>query len=77
MPIINAATRELQVKIVYYGPALGGKTTNISFDPRNNSIEVDNNYFENAFHPIPNTATGFDHDGSTGALVADEIRRVR
>jgi mutual gliding-motility protein MglA len=29
MAIINQATRELQVKIVYYGPALGGKTTNL------------------------------------------------
>jgi len=29
---------------------------------------VDNNYFQNAFHPIPNTGTGFDHDGSTGWL---------
>ena len=45
-----------------------GKSTNISFDPRHNSIEVDNNYFENAFHPIPNTGTGFDRDGSTGWL---------
>jgi len=45
-----------------------GKSTNISFDPRRRSIEVDNNYFENAFHPIPNTGTGFDRDGSTGWL---------
>jgi mutual gliding-motility protein MglA len=29
MAIINQTTRELQVKIVYYGPALGGKTTNL------------------------------------------------
>ena len=29
MPIINQATKELQVKIVYYGPAKGGKTTNL------------------------------------------------
>ncbi len=29
MAIINQSTRELQVKIVYYGPALGGKTTNL------------------------------------------------
>jgi signal recognition particle receptor subunit beta len=29
MALINQATRELQVKIVYYGPALCGKTTNI------------------------------------------------
>lgn len=36
-----------------------GKPTNISFDPNNNSIEVDNNYFENEFHPIPNTGTWF------------------
>jgi Ca-activated chloride channel family protein len=45
-----------------------GKSTNISFDPRRRSIEVDNNYFENAFHPIPNRGTGFDRDGSTGWL---------
>ena len=29
MAIINQAARELQVKIVYYGPAMGGKTTNL------------------------------------------------
>ncbi len=29
MAIINQATRELQVKIVYYGPGKGGKTTNL------------------------------------------------
>lgn len=29
MAIINQATRELQVKVVYYGPALCGKTTNL------------------------------------------------
>ena len=29
MAIINQASKELQIKIVYYGPALGGKTTNL------------------------------------------------
>jgi signal recognition particle receptor subunit beta len=29
MAIINRATKELQLKIVYYGPAKSGKTTNI------------------------------------------------
>ncbi len=29
MALINQATKELQVKIVYYGPAMGGKTTNL------------------------------------------------
>jgi len=29
MRIINQATKELQVKIVYYGPAKSGKTTNL------------------------------------------------
>lgn len=29
MAIINQATKELQVKIVYYGPGMGGKTTNL------------------------------------------------
>src|SRR6188768_2397365 len=30
MAIINQATKELQIKIVYYGPALCGKTTNLA-----------------------------------------------
>lgn len=29
MAIINQATKELQLKIVYYGPGRGGKTTNL------------------------------------------------
>lgn len=29
MAIINPMTRELQLKIVYYGPAMGGKTTSL------------------------------------------------
>ena len=29
MALINQASKELQVKVVYYGPALGGKTTNL------------------------------------------------
>ncbi len=29
MAVINQATKELQVKIVYYGPAKSGKTTNL------------------------------------------------
>ncbi len=45
-----------------------GRPTNIAFDSNNNSIEVDNNYFQNPFHPIPNTGTGFDMHGSTGWL---------
>ncbi|MCK5689476.1 choice-of-anchor L domain-containing protein, partial [Myxococcota bacterium] len=45
-----------------------GATTNISFDANRNSIEVDNNYFQQPFHPIPNTGTGFDAHGSTGWL---------
>ena len=31
MPIINYANKEIQFKIVYYGPALGGKTTNLAY----------------------------------------------
>src|SRR5712691_9776227 len=29
MAIINQTTTELQIKIVYYGPAMSGKTTNM------------------------------------------------
>lgn len=29
MPVVNATTRSLQIKIVYYGPGLSGKTTNL------------------------------------------------
>lgn len=31
MPLIHHARREIQFKIVYYGPGLGGKTTNLEF----------------------------------------------
>jgi signal recognition particle receptor subunit beta len=31
MPRIHHATREIQFKIVYYGPGLGGKTTNVEY----------------------------------------------
>ncbi len=29
MAIINQAAKELQIKVVYYGPGMGGKTTNL------------------------------------------------
>ena len=45
-----------------------GRTTNIAFDADNASIEVDNNYFQKPFHPIPISGTGFDFHGSTGWL---------
>jgi len=31
MPLVHHAHRDLQMKIVYYGPGLGGKTTNLEF----------------------------------------------
>ncbi|HHC25671.1 MAG TPA: gliding motility protein [Desulfobacterales bacterium] len=31
MAFINNKTKEIQVKIVYYGPGMGGKTTNLEF----------------------------------------------
>jgi mutual gliding-motility protein MglA len=31
MPIINYASKEIQFKVVYYGAALGGKTTNLQY----------------------------------------------
>ncbi|HXL25072.1 MAG TPA: Rab family GTPase [Chthoniobacterales bacterium] len=31
MPIINYSSKEIQFKVVYYGPALGGKTTNLQY----------------------------------------------
>jgi len=44
MAIINQATKELQVKIVYYGPAMGGKTTNL--------VQVHDHVQTNDFLPI-------------------------
>lgn len=46
----------------------GNARTNIAFDSEGNPIEVDSNYFQQPFHPIPNTGTGFDGHGSTGWL---------
>lgn len=31
MPVINDAKKEIQFKIVYYGPALSGKTSNLTY----------------------------------------------
>ena len=31
MPLVQHARKELHVKVVYYGPGLGGKTTNLEF----------------------------------------------
>lgn len=31
MALINVATREIHCKVVYYGPGMGGKTTNLQF----------------------------------------------
>lgn len=31
MPLVNHASKELHLKVVYYGPGLGGKTTNLEF----------------------------------------------
>lgn len=31
MPLVNHARKEVHLKIVYYGPGLGGKTTNLEF----------------------------------------------
>ena len=40
MAIINRATKELQVKIVYYGPAKSGKTTNL--ESIHSNVQTDN-----------------------------------
>ena len=34
MSFVNFASREINCKIVYYGPGLGGKTTNLQVDLR-------------------------------------------
>ena len=31
MSLINYASREVNCKLVYYGPGLGGKTTNLEY----------------------------------------------
>ena len=37
MPLVNHARRELHLKIVYYGPGLGGKTTNLEYIHRHSA----------------------------------------
>lgn len=39
MPLVHHAHRDLQMKIVYYGPGLGGKTTNLEFIHANTKPE--------------------------------------
>ena len=43
MPYINQHTREIRCKIVYYGPGLGGKTTNLEYIHRRSAEEARGN----------------------------------
>jgi hypothetical protein len=65
---VNANYNDTFYAILRAPSTNNGRATNIAFDSNNNSIEVDNNFFEMPFHPIPNTGTGFDEHGSTGWL---------
>ena len=38
MSLINYASREINCKIVYYGPGLGGKTTNLEQDRKSTRL---------------------------------------
>ncbi len=40
MAVINLKRREIQIKIVYYGPGRGGKTTNLEFIHRKNKSRL-------------------------------------
>lgn len=40
MPFINYAAREITCKLVYYGPGLGGKTTNLQWIHQNTQKEA-------------------------------------
>lgn len=42
MSFVNPASKEINCKIVYYGPGLGGKTTNIQFVYQKMSGKADN-----------------------------------
>jgi len=65
---VNKNYNDTFYAILQAGSTNQGQPTNISFDADGHSIEVDNNYFQRPFHPIPNWHTGFDHHGSTGWL---------
>ncbi len=39
MPLVNHARREIHLKVVYYGPGLGGKTTNLEHIHKNTRPE--------------------------------------
>lgn len=39
MPTVQHALREIHLKLVYYGPGLGGKTTNLEFIHRNSRAD--------------------------------------
>ena len=76
MTFINYASREINCKIVYYGPGLGGKTTNLNYiyqkiHPANKedsactaSIEVEahtNSYFSRDRDPPTQTCENQDN----------------
>lgn len=46
MSFINYATKEVNCKIVYYGPGLSGKTTNVQYVYENTQANLRGKYFE-------------------------------
>jgi len=47
--------------------ANGGAPTNVSFDGNGRSIEINNNYFQNEYHPCYEYGSGFDMQGGGGS----------
>lgn len=53
MAFVNLKEKEIQVKIVYYGPGRGGKTSNLEYIHRKfaNRINSRNGYGQNPWRP--------------------------
>ena len=70
MAIINRATKELQLKIVYYGPAKSGKTTNLEQVHANVQVP---DASAKGFSSVPHAAVSAvtDVDGDDGAAISE------
>jgi mutual gliding-motility protein MglA len=73
MALINQETKELHCKIVYYGPALGGKTTNIRWLFKNTQPDQESSELVEFDMGTPERTTFFDFL----PLEVGEIRGLR
>ena len=72
MSFINYAAREINCKVVYYGPGLCGKTTNLQYIYERSSVELER-VFEEMQEKSAKAAEGPAHPSPFAEITDEDI----